>query len=237
MRRVVILPLLRDLAACAGGSKSPSSKGSASDSAATQASETPSPEPTDSRGKLGVFLDEAAAAEETWLSDHDTYTSSTADLTTAGLTARPGFTLTAKAEGADLYCLLAKAPDGTVRAYVNSLGPDAYEGYLYDKDVCTSHSAGKAFPSHSPSPAPTGRAAVETALENAATAEETYYTDYQKYVTDLATLTAAGYEALKSVTVTAKLVGADAYCLTGVGQGSTLHYASDDAEVKDGPCP
>jgi hypothetical protein len=133
---------------------------------------------------------------------------------------------------------VSKAPDGTVRSYVNALSEDAVDGYLYDSDVCTGHAPGAPYPSPMPSPAPTGSAAVDQATSDVADAEETYFSATNMFTPDLATLTAqADYAATPGVAVTIHLIGTDAYCIEGTGMGTTRHYDSQDADTAAGPCP
>jgi type IV pilus assembly protein PilA len=71
-------------------------------------------------------------------------------------------------------------------------------------------------------------ASNKSSLKNAATAEETYLTDYNSYTSLLSDLTAAGFNTSSGVTVTASFNTATDYCLLAVNSkgGSNFIYSS-----------
>jgi hypothetical protein len=77
-----------------------------------------------SSGQSGVHaqLRNAAVAEETYFTDHETYTRSLKDLGSAGYQPVERVTLAIVSMDVDSYCMSATAVDGSARAYYNSAG-------------------------------------------------------------------------------------------------------------------
>jgi type IV pilus assembly protein PilA len=79
---------------------------------------------------------------------------------------------------------------------------------------------------------------TESALKNAATAEESYLTSSAsgEYTSTLADLTAEGYKGAAQVTLTASHVGADSYCLTATHaqlSGRSFVYKSGEGTPQE----
>jgi len=72
-------------------------------------------------------------------------------------------------------------------------------------------------------------AQVKSDLRNAATAEETYLTDYSNYTTSQANLTAAGWKNSTNDSFVIAVSGATGYCLVGTNSSSSNYFLYDSS--------
>ncbi len=86
-------------------------------------------------------------------------------------------------------------------------------------------------------------AQVQSALKNAATAEETWLTSNTNYATAVSDLSSVGFRySTADVTMTDPIsaTGAQSYCLQATSAHDStivMHYSSDEGRPVDGACP
>lgn len=79
-------------------------------------------------------------------------------------------------------------------------------------------------------------AEVKTSLRSAATAEETYYTDHERYTTEIADLAAVGYSPAAGVELGILRADASGYCLGATKLTRTYFYDSGTGRLSTRSC-
>ena len=85
------------------------------------------------------------------------------------------------------------------------------------------------------------RSQVQSALKNAATAQESWLTANSAYTLNLADLQSEGFKAAADVTVAVATASGTEYCMNGShanlnGNAPIFHYDSNDGEPLSGTC-
>jgi hypothetical protein len=86
------------------------------------------------------------------------------------------------------------------------------------------------------SPSHVTEADVNQALRDAATAEETYFSDKGTYTTSVDALAEQGFTAKEPIQVKVLSASRTAYCLEGTGSGITLYYSTAGGRISATRC-
>ncbi|MGH2807961.1 MAG: hypothetical protein ACRDKT_11885 [Actinomycetota bacterium] len=80
-------------------------------------------------------------------------------------------------------------------------------------------------------------AEIESALKNAATAEESYLTTHSRYTERIEDLQAEGLLVPPNIQILVQARGGRGYCIMAGTAQVVLHYDSDTGAPAQGPCP
>jgi hypothetical protein len=77
---------------------------------------------------------------------------------------------------------------------------------------------------------------VESALRNAAVAEQTYFVEAQTYTDDLALLQQVGFNAPAGVDVRIATADATSFCIESSSAGGPIHIGTPEISLQPGVC-